>query len=638
MNMKLIRWGYVLGISLILTAMIYFFAANWAGLERSEKLILSTSLTLLFYIGWFVFQRIHWIHQQFMSKLFLLAGVISFGVGTALIGQIYNSHADSYMLFTIWLVPALLMSLVSRYQPLYVLSFILFILAVWFYREQVMNWDDMGVSFIIYAVVNLFLFAAIEWGLIRSPILKFMSFGVFHLSLLWLSIISDLDVWANLIYVPLLAYGFYYFYQVQKQDLYFILQLLVGAIYLFSLFVKLLIHLEVPELFLFFGLLASAGIVYSGIRLATFLKEKSFYQKFQEPLIVCLTVLASSVGFTCFIGLLGLMGGFDLGGIANVIFFLSIITFGISGWWIRTQRHKIIGNTLLTFGCMVSALALTFSHSILFIIWLALFGVVIYLVPSRSAHLFLFFAFEGTLYYQLDELGVHWSITLISLVCVNIIIAYYGLISSQVILSRSLYQYGFFYGLFFLFLLTFAPWDHPFIGYLVNIGFFVLVTGLMFWLFQRRYMYEFRVMAFFWFLFVVYKYYDLAWKLLHKSISFLLIGLIIVGVIRYIDLKWGKTGKGKGNLSSAAKFKVWSIILVIAIQGVITGYQVIDNESTLRNGEQIKLEIVPLDPRSLLQGDYVILSYSISRLEVVNLPEYGEKVQVVLRGESARAP
>jgi uncharacterized membrane-anchored protein/uncharacterized membrane protein len=629
MNVKLLRWGYVLGMSLILTAIAYFFAANWGGLERNEKLLLSTSLTLLFYIGWFFFQQIHWIHQQFMSKLFLLAGVISFGVSTALIGQIYNSHADSYMLFVIWLIPALLISLVSRYQPLYVLSYVLFHIAVWFYREQVMKWDDMDICFVIFAVVNLLLFAALELGLMRSPILKFMSFVVFHLSMLWLSIVSDWDAWANLLYVLLLAYGFYYLYQVKKHDFFFILQLIVVGIYLFSLFVKLLIHLEVPELFLFFGLVLSAAVIYSGIRLATFLKEKSFYQKIQEPLIVCLTVLSSSVGFICFIGLFALMGGLDFVESANIIFFLSVLTFGIAGWRIRSHRHKIIGNTLLTFGCMVSALVLTFSHSALLAIWLALVGWVIYLVPSRAAHLFLFFAFEGTLYYQFDELGLHWSITLASLIGLNIVIAYYGAVTSKVNLSRSLYQHGFFYGLFFLFLLTFAPWDYPIVGYMVNIIFFVLVTGLIFWLFQRRYLYEFRVIAFFWVLFVVYKYYDLAWKLLHKSISFLLIGAILLGVIRYIDLKWGSKPKGKPTFAS--KVKIWSIILVIAIQGVITGYQVFDNESTLRNGEQIKLEIVPLDPRSLLQGDYVILNYSISRIEVPDLPDYSEKVRVVLQ-------
>ena len=42
------------------------------------------------------------------------------------------------------------------------------------------------------------------------------------------------------------------------------------------------------------------------------------------------------------------------------------------------------------------------------------------------------------------------------------------------------------------------------------------------------------------------------------------------------------------------------------------GYQTVKSESLLTNGASIKLEIEPLDPRSLLQGDYVRLNYSIS--------------------------
>ena len=55
----------------------------------------------------------------------------------------------------------------------------------------------------------------------------------------------------------------------------------------------------------------------------------------------------------------------------------------------------------------------------------------------------------------------------------------------------------------------------------------------------------------------------------------------------------------------------------------------------LRNGQEVRLEVVPVDPRDLFRGDYVVLDYRIS---LVDLPKdaksefkRGQKVFVTLR-------
>lgn len=55
------------------------------------------------------------------------------------------------------------------------------------------------------------------------------------------------------------------------------------------------------------------------------------------------------------------------------------------------------------------------------------------------------------------------------------------------------------------------------------------------------------------------------------------------------------------------------------------------NENTLRTGTSVVLQTVPIDPRSLLQGDYVILGYKIDRVPVYleNVPP-GTRVYVTL--------
>lgn len=64
--------------------------------------------------------------------------------------------------------------------------------------------------------------------------------------------------------------------------------------------------------------------------------------------------------------------------------------------------------------------------------------------------------------------------------------------------------------------------------------------------------------------------------------------------------------------------------LVATLQCAVILYMVWDRTSLLRNGREIVLDVVPVDPRSLFRGDYVILSYHISTIDpklVTDAPE-----------------
>ncbi|MDW8516264.1 DUF2157 domain-containing protein [Priestia flexa] len=107
MRQNLVKLGYLLGISLVLAGILYFFASNWQGFDRYTKIALSMAMMLLFYGSGFV-SRMLLPHQAFLSHWLLVASSISFGLSTALVGQIYNSHADGYWLFSF-----------GSYQPFY---------------------------------------------------------------------------------------------------------------------------------------------------------------------------------------------------------------------------------------------------------------------------------------------------------------------------------------------------------------------------------------------------------------------------------------------------------------------------------------------------------------------------------------
>ena len=61
------------------------------------------------------------------------------------------------------------------------------------------------------------------------------------------------------------------------------------------------------------------------------------------------------------------------------------------------------------------------------------------------------------------------------------------------------------------------------------------------------------------------------------------------------------------------KFKLVFLVIVGAQVLLLLGL-IADREYTLRAGVDVVLETLPIDPRSLLQGDYVVLRYEIAQI------------------------
>jgi len=77
--------------------------------------------------------------------------------------------------------------------------------------------------------------------------------------------------------------------------------------------------------------------------------------------------------------------------------------------------------------------------------------------------------------------------------------------------------------------------------------------------------------------------------------------------------------------------------LAVALQILVLIGLIASRQGTLASGRTILLETVPVDPRSLFQGDYVVLSYKISTVDPGKVQEAGaswrpgETVYVTLR-------
>lgn len=60
-------------------------------------------------------------------------------------------------------------------------------------------------------------------------------------------------------------------------------------------------------------------------------------------------------------------------------------------------------------------------------------------------------------------------------------------------------------------------------------------------------------------------------------------------------------------------FSVATILIVATLQTLALAYIVMTRISLLANGREVVAEVIPVDPRDIFRGDYVILGYSFTR-------------------------
>jgi uncharacterized membrane-anchored protein len=77
------------------------------------------------------------------------------------------------------------------------------------------------------------------------------------------------------------------------------------------------------------------------------------------------------------------------------------------------------------------------------------------------------------------------------------------------------------------------------------------------------------------------------------------------------------------------------ILIAVALQTLALAYMIVERQAMLSSSRVVTLKVVPVDPRDIFRGDYVILSYEISRLDPTKIEGddkfgYGEKVLVTL--------
>ncbi|MHA7138128.1 GDYXXLXY domain-containing protein [Rossellomorea arthrocnemi] len=611
---KLISLTYFFGVVFLLASALYFFASNWQIFSRLEKLALAGSLILLFYGSAFLLDRVL-KGAHFLSNWLLVSGVISFGLSVALLGQLYNSHADSYLLFLVWSIPALLFSLYTRYSGFYALTHILIHLTFYFYLfpstpfghwTLVHTWIAFGVG-----IVNTLLFLIIKKGYIASKPLLYLSLISSNLLLIVTAFDKEYSVFFTLFYVFILAVGVYRYFH--KETSIFIILSMFGTGFIIIKMFELMAR-YVSSLF-FVGLLLAAVLLLVGSAfLVNYLRKHSSSRHWTKTIFVAsVTTIASVFIIASVFGLLSLL----MVNVSMVTLFIFATVFLVIPSTLTSWPSPVKYSLMMT-GILIAMMASVFDE-FSFVMFFVL-AYVFYVEKQFAARFVFYVLFQlNTAIFLGQTMDLSAHALLVVMVLLNVAV-YLALNKKHVI------QYGaFLIGFFAFFSLTAIDLSST-LHITYTALFFLITTGCVYYFKNQDHTFYWISSLVFWFMLIIELYYDLAWKLVHKSLLFSVLGALFLMVAVYLDRKVGSDQKSQSMLAR----KNLGIVFIIFLQAGWIGYQVYSNETLLQNGETIVLELQPVDPRSLLQGDYVELNYTISQLEDTVIDDNGP-ITIVLR-------
>jgi uncharacterized membrane-anchored protein/uncharacterized membrane protein len=611
---KLISLTYLFGVIFLLASALYFFASNWQAFSRLDKVALAGSLIVLFYGAAFLLDRVL-KGSHFLSNWLLISGVISFGLSVALLGQLYNSHPDSYLLFLVWSIPALLFGLYTRYSGFYALTHILIHLTIYFYLfssspfghwTPAHTWITFGVG-----IMNTLLFLIIKKGCIASKPLLYLSLVCANLLFIVTAFNNGYSVFFSLFYLLILGVGVYRY--VHKETSIFIILSMFGTGFIISKMFELMAR-YVSSLF-FVGLLFAAILLLTGsVFLVNYLRKHPSSRHWTKTIFVASVTTIASVFIVA--SVFGLLSLFMVDVSMITIFILATVFLVIPST--VTNWPPPVKYSLTMTGIVIGMMASTFddfSYAMFFVL-----AFVFYLEKQAVAKIVFYLLFQlnlGIFLGQTLELGAYPLLAMMMLLNGAVFLAAY---------KRQVIQYGaFLIGFLAFFSLMFI--DLSLSLHMIYTALFFLTTTFCIYFFKKQDRTFYWVASLvFWFMLIVQLYYDLAWKLVHKSLLLAVLGVLFMMTARYLDRKAGPNLQSHSMLAG----KKLGILLIICLQGGWIGYSVYSNETLLQKGETILLEFQPVDPRSLLQGDYVQLNYTISQLERTSIDDNGP-ITIVLR-------
>ncbi len=146
------------GAILLLSGILLFITANWESLGKFFKFFMVESAILLSILFWFISKN------RFFAQISLTVAAILIGGLLALIGQVYQSSADSWELFFYWSILGFAWVVVNYFAPLWIFWIFLMNLTLFLYFEKIHLFIFLfhGNIFLLLAILNLTLLILFE--------------------------------------------------------------------------------------------------------------------------------------------------------------------------------------------------------------------------------------------------------------------------------------------------------------------------------------------------------------------------------------------------------------------------------------------------------------------------------------------
>lgn len=119
----------ILGVTFILAAIMFYCAYNFYNIPKMMKFASLSALITIFIAGFYALKS-----KPLLSELSLFAACFMIGVFWAVFGQIYQTGADSYLLFLAWGLLIIPFTFLSGFASLYALFVIVALLCFHFYN------------------------------------------------------------------------------------------------------------------------------------------------------------------------------------------------------------------------------------------------------------------------------------------------------------------------------------------------------------------------------------------------------------------------------------------------------------------------------------------------------------------------
>lgn len=265
---KVLRDLKSLALVLMAASIVYLMAANWWMLPDTVQLLLPMLVLLSSAVASVYFSQQEWIRQSMDT----VAGLM-LGLGLAVIGQVYQTGADSYGLFLLWSV----LLLPWLYRPnigIFLMLCVVSQLALYFYFKQSF-WMQRAEGLYLLGL-NLFTALGLAYALRYYPLLRYL-FIAFMLAISITSMLhfvsgSQLMFLASASILPAAAAMYFYWQQRALETI-----LLVAGLAL-SLSIWLFERLEVQLGHSAAGLLLLAILIFSWFALISWALKKIFPQ------------------------------------------------------------------------------------------------------------------------------------------------------------------------------------------------------------------------------------------------------------------------------------------------------------------------------------------------------------------------